>query len=99
MPVITAMIADKSLEGAAGVGAGVKKEGACGAGSMMGKEDAWGVFSSGDGVWAQRGIDSGFATWVVMVLGAILGRGAGDSADKQQIGVIGVESASVSMSV
>ena len=70
-----------------------------GVGLVTGKEDAWGVFLSGDGVWAHLGMELGSATAVGTVSGALMGIGAGDSADDRQMGVVGVESASVSMSV
>ena len=70
-----------------------------GVGFVTGKEGAWGVFSSGDGIWAHLGIESGSATFVGTVSRALVGTGAGDGADDRQIGVVGMESASVSISV
>jgi hypothetical protein len=87
MLVIAAIIVARSLEGVGGAGAGVGKEGVSG------------VLSFGNGVRAHRGMSLGLATVVVTVSGAPIGRGAGDGAEDRQIGVVGVDSASVSMSV
>ena len=85
MPVMAAMMAASSL--------------ARGEGFTVGKTGARGVGSSGEGVRAHFGIDSGFTTSTGTVNGACR-KGLGDGAVDLQIGVVGVEprSASVSMS-
>ena len=56
--------------------------------------------SSGDGVRAHLGMVSGSASLVDTISGAwVVGRGVRDGAEDLQIGVVGVESVSVSMSV
>lgn len=63
------------------------------------KEGAWGVLSSRDSVQAHLGMVLGSTSPVDTVSGAWEGRGAGEGAEDLQIGVVGVELASVSMSV
>lgn len=97
MPAIAVRMAVNSRL-AGGVGLVTGKE-EMWVGLIVGKEGVWGVFSSGDGVWAHLGIESGSAMFVGTISGTVVGMGAGEGANNRQIGVVGVESASISMSV
>ena len=69
-----------------------------GTGAVVVKVGAWGVLSSGEGVRAQWGMVSGLVVSIGTDSGAE-GKGVGDGADEWQTGVVGVESASISISV